>query len=548
MRDRLSLSSILLSLLLVVSGCDCDEESEDNPGSLTMFNKTSYYLHFLHPEQSALFVPPGESTSIEVVHSEIVTAIVAPGQEANGRVDVVAECCHYDNRDDCASVTVYPDVEPSEVGDAGIPSGDYDAGLPYQSPAVSKRRNQGDGLSADTSGPYCSDGEGSCPYIYTSDENGFLLQGEALVGALNKGAQRSDTVVLTARPTRDGFYRVRVATELEETNFIDHVHLEVVPHDANSRIVTDQKGRIYEVANWLPPVRAIDSTGEDVLQTLTKADRLYWSGKNRQGHLDGAIRDWVEVSFSLPEAANQVLLIIRGRNTRFMQDAYHAYIRQFGPGFPRLIRAVSSFGSYRSTLDRLMTSAGLSLDLAYWNGKRWIDSGHIKPLGPAADQWKAYPIEPSKSPVKRLRVRFAAMPEAWMLDAVHLGLKVNTDLKSERLNLKAVELSGPIALPKQPDLDLLLEADGRYLEIKTGHSADFLFGKVSLPTDKPRTAVLRLTGFYQENHDATVPCVYFKKLFNRCFTDNAFARFVLERLQWRDTVDRYARQSGMELE
>ncbi|MBI5478455.1 MAG: hypothetical protein HY906_06340 [Deltaproteobacteria bacterium] len=58
----------------------------------------------------------------------------------------------------------------------------------------------------------CDGGSGSCPYVYSWDGTAWVREAEMLVGALNRGAQRDDGLVLTRSAAGAEGPRVRIAT------------------------------------------------------------------------------------------------------------------------------------------------------------------------------------------------------------------------------------------------------------------------------------------------------------------------------------------------
>ncbi|HSA23888.1 MAG TPA: hypothetical protein P5076_20675, partial [Myxococcota bacterium] len=367
---------------------------------------------------------------------------------------------------------------------------------------------------------------------------GFALEGESLVGALNLGAEREDAVVLDQAKPADGVYRVRLATERAELDHLDAVVLEVVDHPPGSRVLRLAGTDLVGVRGLAAPGRAVDATGRDLRPVLAAADGRSWEAGSTR------VRDWVELEFTRPRGAEQVVLALRGRNTQRVQDAYHAYMRQFGPGLPKLMRLTSEWRWYRPALARLLDQAGFTARVQVWGPDGWRDAGAFAPVGPAAPQTVglrlALPADGSPS----LRLRLVVLPGAWEVDALSASFAPEVVLLRSPIQLSGVaHLGGGAAGPLAPET--LLSADGRREVLSQGESLEVAF---PAPAQRPgwaRTAVLRLTGFYEEAAWSRRPCMQWRHLAANLAADDAFARFMLRELDWERAVDGFGVLAGV---
>jgi hypothetical protein len=512
-------SSLIAAVLALACGGCCGGGDSEGTGSVSLTNATPYFVHFLHPDQTVLYVEPGETVGVEVSHSEAFTILIAPGQDEKGLVEDAAPCCvENPDADDktllCASVTA-----------------NFNAG----------------GLSANVTVPSCPASGGSCPYVYSGI--GDVLEGESLVGALNRGAVRHDVMVLSRLAPEDGSYRVRVATELDETDYVDAVWLELLDHPTGSRVVKDSKGILHVFNESRAARRSVDAGGRELGQALDADDDAQWEGRDREHTLDGKIRDWVELSFARPAAAKRALLLVRGRNTRLLQDAYHEYIASFGPGMSKLMRFMTSLSSYRPQLENYLEESGFSLDVALRVDGAWRATDPVRPVGPAGAQTIAVPLELPAQASEEVRVRLAMLPGAWILDSARISFDATTSVASRRLEAtSALRTPGDVGQPSAAALAAIAANDESTLRLETGESLVLRFAepsKMNGSAGHDRTAVLHVVGYYEENDRSTGRCVNWKRLFAASRQDNSFARHVLDRLSFQDVVDRYAEETGI---
>ena len=492
-------------------GCCGGGNSDEAPTSCTFRNHTPYFLHALSPGESSLYVAPSTAVSFDIGGSSAqITVIVSPGQEMTGKATIHVSCC----QSECE--TVYA----TWIADSLSLSG------------------EGCGGTAD----------GSCPFVYAGTAGGLTLVGEALVGALNQGAWRTDAVVLAGIEGLDGIYHVRVATERPETNHLDAVALEIVEHPAGTRVVKDRKGTLV-IGNAQPPLAAVTAAGEGMLSALSVDDGAIWEGTNREMLFQNKIRDWIDLEFRRPAGEGSAVLLVHGRNTRLLQDSYHEYLAQFGPGLPKLMRLTTEWYPYRPTLEHLLNQAGFAIGAFVSDGDRWIARGTVGPVGSAGMQTVGLTIPIAPGPSPTVKIRLAVLPGSWLIDSVRLGTAASA--QGERLALppRAVVLASATGagsiMGKPADAALLMQIDQRYQQLEQGEHLDLEFEAPPARPGFSRTAVLRLTGYYDEQDRSRKPCLDVEKLFAACTLENSFARFFLTQLAWQDVVDQYSDEAGV---
>jgi len=137
--------------------------------------------------------------------------------------------------------------------------------------------------------------EGSCPYLYAWDGNGFRFVTD-LLSAAPLGLRISDERFVEADPDeqvwlgdqtrfppRDGRYVVQVTEELREVLYLDAAQLVVVDHPAETEVHTTGKmvpRRPFPPHNFVtlhrpyPLQQAVRSDGLDVTEALQEADQV----------------------------------------------------------------------------------------------------------------------------------------------------------------------------------------------------------------------------------------------------------------------------------
>ncbi len=143
-----------------------------------------------------------------------------------------------------------------------------------------------------------------------------MREGEALAGALNRGARRQDVLPLGAlRVDGESRYRVRLSAELREDDTYESLALQIVDHAPGTEIVAGPGGALLAVRDARGPSGAWDAAGRDRLAPLAAGDGETWNGADTRMLLDGEIRDWTVVELPRPASGGEAVLIVRGRNT-----------------------------------------------------------------------------------------------------------------------------------------------------------------------------------------------------------------------------------------
>ncbi len=482
---------------IMTTGC-CGSGDNDSQGELVVSNTTPYFLHVIHRDEILLYVPPGERASMAIRDESDAVVVVAAGQEVTGRTDVSLHCCD----EDCGR------IEASW---------------------------QDESLGCSFESPECE--EGSCPYVYVNDGHRFALQGEVLVGALNRGAARSDVVPLTKISPVDGRYVVRLATELDETNYLNRVAMEVVDHLPGTEIVADGMGSIHTVVKPSGPLTALDSRGEDRRNALLKEDDRAWAGMVQQATIDGKMRDYVEMVFRRPPSMTEGVLLVRGRNTRFLQDSYHSYLRSFGPGLAKLMRFTSTWRPYRPLLGHFLQVAGLGVDVDVREDWEWKKQGFVPPVGLAGMRRTAVQVGLGTNSSLDVAVRLGVLPGAWEIDSAQMSYRVGTGGRRSLYEPVSVERGDPDGFERDADISLLSRVDDQYIELPKGRALTATFAVPPVPEGLERTVFLHASGYYEEMDTSPRYCIDFDRL-RTCTADwNSFGLFMVERLMKNETLN-----------
>jgi hypothetical protein len=383
----------LVAIGAAIAGAGCCGDDEDEGRSGTFVNRTALFLHVFAGEGTSLYVPPGDSISLDLDGTDLVQIAFSPGQGATPGIQAAFRtiCC-------CAG------GGECKVETCGV----FDATTTVAG-----------ALTVSYSQPPCGGTGGSCPYVYALTAAGPVAEGEVLSAALFPGAARNDVLPLPDASVVGGRIGVRVATVLREVDVLTGAALLAIDHGADDvALATDMTGQLAAVAGAEPPSAALAllSPGAAApLPAIAARDGQVWSGV----FAGDGVRDGLLLTFP-PSARARDRLVLVVRNTRPAEEALQAYLAELGPGFPGLLGFLSGLPGYRDRLERMLGDGGLSLGVALWQQGRPAQRWRVPPVGSLGARAVALPFAPA-TPGRPVHVLVEALPTAWEIDAVYLG-------------------------------------------------------------------------------------------------------------------------------
>jgi hypothetical protein len=248
----------------------------------------------------------------------------------------------------------------------------------------------------------------------------------------------------------------------------------------------------------------------------------------------GGTHDELRARFAPPPGTHTLTLALRLRNTQFIEDAYHDFMRRLGPGLPKLMRLGSRLPGYRSLLDGLTRRAGLPLLLAVDTGGERREVATILPVGRAAPRDVAIPI-PLPSGGGDPHVALRALAGAWEVAALRGTFAPPEQPLSRRWLPPVSAVVGATTSGERATApELLARTDGRAVELEHGQHLELCFATPVGTARRPgtrTTAVLHLGGHYEPLDESWRPCLRLDALGRCLFTpEPRFASFVRHRL------------------
>jgi hypothetical protein len=332
----------------------------------------------------------------------------------------------------------------------------------------------------------------SCPLVYSWDGNSWRLDSGTFGGAVAPALARTDVDNLMYATAQNGVLRLRVANELNETEYVDALSVLAVDHAPGLTVAPGGDGRIYAIGKLAPPLSARDDRGADALPRVRAPDGWGWesSPSGRDTSIVADIRDGIELAFLKP-ATNEARLVVNGNNTpwaaHLTQELVAAHGRETGAWYDSL----AAFPSLARGLREMMAREAF-LGVSVWSAGRWEHQGYIWEAGPEILKRQVFPVDLSRVEGDTVRIRLESAPSFWLIDHVALGASESGPIEVRELRAEgAVDRSGADVTP------LISSLDGRHYVMENGVSAELHFRAPDVPAERARTYLLRSSGWYR---------------------------------------------------
>jgi hypothetical protein len=383
------------------------------------------------------------------------------------------------------------------------------------------------GLSSEPA-PTSSGSTSSCPYVYSHDGSAFVLDAEPFGGSFVSTAQRSDRVRLRHLKPEGGRYRLRVANELAETDYLDELKLLVVDHAPGWRAVPDVWGRHHLVGpRTVAPASARDLRGAIVTRLVESADGRSWQGSpvGRRPERPEDLRDGLELAFPRPAGARDAVLVLELSGTPWGPELVKRLLSLQGRELGSWYERVSSEPGRARGLDALAYRAAPAVRL--WTSGAWIQVDVVAELPTATRGEQAVRLDLRGVEGDVVRVRLDGLVGIWRLDAAALDFEASTVPPAS-----VVELAATTATTSRGEdgRAALRAIDRERLVIEPGERLDAEFVVPPPAAGLERSVVLKATGYYRLHlePEGAPRTAEFERLVRE---PDAFARFALEQAQ-----------------
>jgi hypothetical protein len=332
----------------------------------------------------------------------------------------------------------------------------------------------------------------SCPLVYSWDGSSWRLDSGTFSGAVARALARTDVDNLKYATAQNGVLRLRVANELNETDYLDALSVLAVDHAPGLTLAPGGDGRIYALGKIAPPLSARDDRGGDALPRVRAPDGWGWesspSGRDTSRVAD--IRDGLELTFLNP-GTREARLVLDGSNTPWAAHLMQELVAAHGRETRAWYDSLSTYPALAQGLRDMMAHEAF-LGVSVWSGGRWKPQGYIWEAGPEITKRQVFLLDLSSVKGDTVRVRLESAPSFWLIDHVGLGTPESSPVQVRELRAQsAVDQSGADVI------GLISSLDHGYYVMENGASAELRFRVPEVAAGRVRSYLVRSSGWYR---------------------------------------------------
>lgn len=359
----------------------------------------------------------------------------------------------------------------------------------------------------------------SCPFVSAYDGKEFSLQGEIYGGSIYPQLARHDYMPLKMSPKPDGTLQVKISNELRERQYTDMADLWVITHNKKNRVLSDEQGNLYSIANPQSPLSAELNGAKDVLSALKRAgdhELIYMDDSSKTD-----ARNDVVLRFHRSATVSKGKLMLTLKNSYWLDLLYGEVAKGFGTYYATYIQQQKKKPA--AELLKWVKEQQIPLEVSVETREGWKRISDVTTIGPLANREIVVPVELPASDDNTIAIKLSAGFMFWEIDYAAMDFSDNDSFTIQKLSpSKAKDESDKNVLSK------LNKEDGLYLEQpEIGNVATLSYkGKINTNPEKVQTYILHAKGYYEHIRDFNnKPDVNFLSQFRK---PNAFPLFGMQ--------------------
>jgi len=337
---------------------------------------------------------------------------------------------------------------------------------------------------------------GSCPTIYSHNEEGRLLEAELFSHSISSRYETDDLDRLDISHKSDGTLSFDVINEALETHYINKINLLAVDHPPGYEAFPTSEQNILMVGSTEQLLEATSKSGVDVLGLIESRDsQFYQSGsKILQEFTEQVSDDWIDLAVKTPAGARNVYVAIKARNTLFA-TVFLYDIAIAGQGFEALDWLGSDIASpWYAWRFADWFQESFSIKVQIQRGNSYVPVDRIAPTGPITWHQAAAGFRIPSEEITRLRLSF--MPDNWVIDWI--GVSFDSTDAIQQTTFKPSDIVTHHSNNQYQTIDQLSDKDSSYFITYPGDFHELSFNIDTVPQDKERTYFLASHGYYIE--------------------------------------------------
>lgn len=359
----------------------------------------------------------------------------------------------------------------------------------------------------------------SCPLVYINNGADYRFVGEMYGGAVNSNMERDDFMPLPGLRETNGNYTVRISNELLEKQYTNVAELLVAEYPSGTTVIADRQGVVHQMNKLQAPEQATAGDGQVCTNSLAANDSLQYlfNIANQQSQEFSSL----EIQFKKPANASTANLVMRLKNSYWLDYIYGKFNEQFGSFFNEFNKRQQKVPAEVNQQWSLDQGIPLSVYVQTSNGWRFVD--YVNTVGPLAARDVVVPVDVAGIEGQTLNLKLECGYAFWEIDCAAIDYTA-----SQPVAVKFIQATSVTTERGRDVSAALAKSDKKYLyQPDVGNVATLTF-KASKPAQGIEQSVFFHTRGYYEyiRHYKGVPDLAYLRTFRQ---KGAFARFSKER-------------------
>lgn len=335
----------------------------------------------------------------------------------------------------------------------------------------------------------------SCPFIYSWDGSQYIFEAEPYGGAICRGLQRSEWCRLDWLRGADHLYRIRIANELDETQYTDEVKLLAIDHTPGVRVAADTNGGVHAFASFQAPQSAWDENGRDIRSLVAARDLNFWESECDSEALKQKtnLRHELDFVFPKPPGAKEAKLLVNAWTSSWGAEVPKLFLQSLGYDLGSFFEEVNALGpAWQKLIAWFLTEELYMLRIQVRTTDGWQTRGYIQGGGPFVANDKAYVLDISDVPGDMLELKLCPPVTFWRINYFAVDYSPEPALQIQELSPKRAVSKDGMDVTQQ-----LEAADGDYLIApQAGDWSEVYFAEPPRRQGLERSFILKINGYY----------------------------------------------------
>jgi hypothetical protein len=325
-----------------------------------------------------------------------------------------------------------------------------------------------------------------CPQVYVEQKGNFDFQNGIFSGAVYANLERMDYLSLGDLQPENSDIRLRISGHENEIQFVNSAQLIGVPHQQDSKIMVDDKGKFCSIHNTEIAEQATTDDNRNISILLSKADGNVFqfdTGDPKEEYSKAYL------AFKKPFDKGNVRLLIRAKNSNWAAVINNEYTLLFGKEY------IAHRDKWENTnpdkMKGFLLKQGLPIKVYVENEGKWEYAGYFPLNGTDNYRDMVTEIKLPESKSNSFRIKLESVYRFWDLDYAAIDYS-----SQEELNSFTIEPSSVSNILKGDQKEQLSRKDKRYVELKNGESVDLAFRIPEKEENKTVSYFLASSGYY----------------------------------------------------